>query len=1007
MTLTSGLTALTVFAAALGGCSSTEVCEATCDLDCDGLVDETCSISLMVSAEVGGQMQIDDGPLAGFSLDIPPGALAVDTEVSMEIRHGLDLQEEPWTFAPASVSVTAADGDTMLYMDTWRTLNEVLANWGRYQHYDLLFIMEHFRQNGLGSSDLSFHFEPSGLEFDETVRLRLPYSETSPGAKELWPALRIGQWSLLEPSARLLENTEVDPVAKTISGDMNHFSDYQIKSGIADALANLGGTMPSVTSILVKLAGLGLVNAFDDSGTTVVPADIKRHAQSLANELLCGASQADFEVPSGAKWNELMAVLSTMPSLFADYPGANQFQTGFEDSLADSIRNQPGQVSFAKEFDLSMQLNNGKVFDSLMTMHNLGRAGYNLTSHYEAMTNIHPGITDLEGAHYHMAGVALLAMFNDSDAQSFAFSLGDEAIMSGLLKQSFEPGELVANLIGSQLMGEIANWDESSCVPATGLLSACQSGQGLAEEELVIKGDCGRSWHLTTDESGSVALPTVPLDCSSLWLEATIDGEVYSSDPISVPTDATSVDLGELVVPLIPTVVEGFVFDDQIPPQPVEGAIAFHDGAETIVDANGVFSFDERWISCDPFTVSASLGTTEGTSFETEALVGNSSVGTITLSVGEVLVSALSGTETGEDGTVVNMSVVLRSDPGDQTITVDVLSLDLTEGTVGPVQLTFGPGTWDVPQSVLVVGEPDEIFDGPVSYQVELSVSDPVDYTQPTFVNLVNLDGPLPIVSFDIDTVSRGYPSTGARIVEGTYVDNDLASGSITENESGALSEPWVSTVTGNGWSVDLVSSHSFSKNRSTSHTGAASPPYTLSETRSDTGTLTIAVEINGGVYYTLPAFVDDSSSSRSASTPSEGSEYTVGESTSTSTGYRVTRIRGWQENDVQMIRVYVVKTEVSSTTGLIEGGYEVSTNTERTTTTYELLLTGSTNGGPSESTENVVSTVTNSTATMYASWAFFMLYRGSSSDGLNGTSADESVNVTYETSLGHGGYAP
>lgn len=502
---------------------------------------------------------------------------------------------------------------------------------------------------------------------------------------------------------------------------------------------------------VIKLASLALVNALDDSGETVVPADIKEHARNLANELFCGLEQADLSLPDDAKWNELMGILSTMPSLFgADHPDANTFATSHEDALAQAVRDHDAPVSFAKEFELSMKLNGGHVFNSLMTMHNLGQGGHNLQSHYEPMTNVHPGITDLRGAHYHMAGLAVLAMFNGNDAQSFAFGFGDEAVMSGILGSAFEPGELVANLIGSQLMTEIANWDESNCQAITGSMSACEAGNSLPDRELFIKSSCGRSWLITTDSNGAVGLPSIPADCTTVWLEKVIDGNTYQTAPITISPEAASTDLGELVLPTIPTAIEGFVFDEEIPPQPVVGATAVLNGQQGVADAAGVFSIDEQWLGCEPFTVSASLGTNEGTSFETTPVIGTTNVGVISLGIGEVIVDNMSGDETGEDGTTIWFDVSLRSDPGDQTIVIDVSSLDATEGIVEPAQLSFAPGEWETPKTVMVIGRYDNLFDGAIDYQVELAVSSPADYSRPAHVDLVNLDASCPYQTWTI-----------------------------------------------------------------------------------------------------------------------------------------------------------------------------------------------------------------------------------------------------------------
>lgn len=91
--------------------------------------------------------------------------------------------------------------------------------------------MEWVKHEGLGESELTFDLQPSGLLFSTAARLTLPYEPTTDGASDLWPALRIQQGCVSEPTGRIMTNTAVDAEAQTIAADIFHFSSHQVKPG--------------------------------------------------------------------------------------------------------------------------------------------------------------------------------------------------------------------------------------------------------------------------------------------------------------------------------------------------------------------------------------------------------------------------------------------------------------------------------------------------------------------------------------------------------------------------------------------------------------------------------------------------------------------------------------------------------------------------------------------------------------------------------------------------------
>ncbi len=77
---------------------------------------------------------------------------------------------------------------------------------------------------------------------------------------------------------------------------------------------------------------------------------------------------------------------------------------------------------------------------------------------------------------------------------------------------------------------------------------------------------------------------------------------------------------------------------------------------------------------------------------------------------------------TSEAGATARFTVSLSSEPAGP-VTVSVSSSDAGEATAAPPSLVFGVGTWDTAQTVTVTGVDDEIDDGDVAYEIELSVS--------------------------------------------------------------------------------------------------------------------------------------------------------------------------------------------------------------------------------------------------------------------------------------------
>jgi len=101
------------------------------------------------------------------------------------------------------------------------------------------------------------------------------------------------------------------------------------------------------------------------------------------------------------------------------------------------------------------------------------------------------------------------------------------------------------------------------------------------------------------------------------------------------------------------------------------------------------------------------------------------------------------GLTTTEDGETAEFSVVLNSEPT-ADVTVALSSSEPDEGTPSPTTLTFTTENWNVPQTVTVTGQDDDIDDGNQTYFIELEAAESADEAyqgvDPPDVELSNTD---------------------------------------------------------------------------------------------------------------------------------------------------------------------------------------------------------------------------------------------------------------------------
>lgn len=98
-------------------------------------------------------------------------------------------------------------------------------------------------------------------------------------------------------------------------------------------------------------------------------------------------------------------------------------------------------------------------------------------------------------------------------------------------------------------------------------------------------------------------------------------------------------------------------------------------------------------------------------------VVADVSVSNTDNDVGGITVTPTSGLVTTEGGAAVTFTIVLLSQPT-ASVTISLMSSNVSEGTVGAASLTFTTMNWSTPQTVAVTGVNDMIVDGNVAYTI-------------------------------------------------------------------------------------------------------------------------------------------------------------------------------------------------------------------------------------------------------------------------------------------------
>ena len=116
-----------------------------------------------------------------------------------------------------------------------------------------------------------------------------------------------------------------------------------------------------------------------------------------------------------------------------------------------------------------------------------------------------------------------------------------------------------------------------------------------------------------------------------------------------------------------------------------------------------------------------------------------------------------SGLTTTEAGGTARFTVALTSQPTDE-VTIDLSSLDPTEGLVASTRLVFTSANWNSPQELVVTGVDDSDVDGDVAYVIRTAAAvsaDPMyNERDAADVDVMNLDNDAQTITISVGDVS-------------------------------------------------------------------------------------------------------------------------------------------------------------------------------------------------------------------------------------------------------------
>jgi len=171
-----------------------------------------------------------------------------------------------------------------------------------------------------------------------------------------------------------------------------------------------------------------------------------------------------------------------------------------------------------------------------------------------------------------------------------------------------------------------------------------------------------------------------------------------------------------------------------------------------------------------------------------------------------IIVTVLANLETGENGDTATFTIALASQPT-ASVTINLSSSDLTEGTVSPASVTFTTVNWNAPQTITVTGVDDAVADGNQLYKIFTAPATSTDPKYDTLdaddVTLRNLDNDTPgiiVATTPLTTNESGTSAQFAVVLQSQPTADVAISVSPSDPSEGAVT-PQTLTFTSVNWS--------------------------------------------------------------------------------------------------------------------------------------------------------------------------------------------------------------
>lgn len=314
-------------------------------------------------------------------------------------------------------------------------------------------------------------------------------------------------------------------------------------------------------------------------------------------------------------------------------------------------------------------------------------------------------------------------------------------------------------------------------------VSADPSYDGLDGSDVTVN-------NLDDDSVGFVITPTLGLATSESGAAATFSVNLASQPSADVSISLASSDLSEGTI-----AVSSLTFTNLNWSTPQNVTVTGVN--DTLVDGNVAYSI----------ITGAATSTDMGYSGvdPTDVLLTNADN-----DMASVVVTPTSGLTTTEAGGTATFTLVLAAGPSSD-VTIDLVSSDLTEGTVAPASVTFTSLNWSVPQTVVVTGVDDATSDGNVAYTIITSAatsSDP-NYNGLGVANVsaTNSDNEMAGIAVNPTSViaPEGGPAGTFTVVLNSAPSSDVTVPVRINNAAqGSVSPASVTFTTGN-WNVPQI----------------------------------------------------------------------------------------------------------------------------------------------------------------------------------------------------------